>query len=135
MNKKIQNRHYRRLLLDEISNKHECLKLLNEQLENETNILNDSRTWTKGICIRYSINTPIISYVKNIQQTHNKKFDSLCKKKQQDDGIKKNFNITNFVKWWIPSFTLWIKRRTCNILKRDRHPCKSKIDLGSNQQK
>ena len=56
----------------------------------ETNILYDSTTLMKGICIRHSINIIIISYVKNIQQTHNKKFDSLCKKKQQEDGIKEN---------------------------------------------
>ena len=49
MNKKIQNRYYRRLLLDEISNKCNGLKLLNKQLEMETNILNDSSTWMKGI--------------------------------------------------------------------------------------
>ena len=78
MDKKIRNRCYRRLLLDEISNKPKRLKLLNKQLEMETNILNGSATWMKGICIRYSINFTIISYVKNIQQTHNKKFDSLC---------------------------------------------------------
>ena len=44
----------------------------------ENNILNGSATWMKGMCIRYSINFTVISYVKNIQQTHNKKFDSLC---------------------------------------------------------
>ena len=102
MDKKIQNRYYRCLLLDEVSNKHKRIKLLTKELEMETSILNDSTTWMKGICIRYNINIAIISYVKNIQQTHNKKFDSLCKKKQQEDGIKENpnleLNITNFVK-------------------------------------
>ena len=66
MDKKIQNRYYRRLLLDEISNKHKGLKLLNKQLENETNILNDSTTWMKRLSIRYSINIAIISYVKKM---------------------------------------------------------------------
>ena len=60
----------------------------------ETNVLNNSTTLMKGICICYSINIAIISYVKNIQQTHNKKFESLSKKKQQKDGIKENPNIT-----------------------------------------
>ena len=69
----------------------------------ETNILNDSTTWMKGICICYSINIAIISYVKNIQQTHNKKFDSLSKKKQQEDGIKENPNNTI---WNLTSRTL-----------------------------
>ena len=55
MDKKMRNKYYRRLLLDEISNKHKRLKLLNKQLEMETNISNDSTTWMKGICIRYSI--------------------------------------------------------------------------------
>ena len=58
----------------------------------ETNILNDSTTWMKGTCICYSINIAIISYVKNIQQSHNKKFDSLSKKKQKEDGIEENPN-------------------------------------------
>ena len=47
MDEKIQNRYYMHLLLNEISNKHKRLKLLNKQLENETNILNDSKTWKK----------------------------------------------------------------------------------------
>ena len=103
MNEKIRNRYYRRLLLHEIPNKHKCLKLLNKQLEMENNILNDSTTSMKGICICYSISIAIISYVKNIQQTHDKKFDSLCKKKQQEDGIKENPNNTI---WNLTSRTL-----------------------------
>ena len=47
MDEKIQNRYYVHLLLNEILNKHKRLKLLNKQLENETNILNDSKTWMK----------------------------------------------------------------------------------------
>ena len=48
----------------------------------------------KGICICYSIIIAIISYVKNIQQTHDNIFNSFCKNKQQEDGIKKNANNT-----------------------------------------
>ena len=103
MDKKIQNRYYRLLLLDEISNKYKRLKLLTKRLELETNILNDSPTWMKGICIRQSINIAIISYVLNNQQTHNKKFDSLFKKKQQEDGIKEN---PNNIIWNLTSQTL-----------------------------
>ena len=44
MDKKIRKRYYRRLLLDEISNKRKRLKLLNKQLELETNLLDDSTT-------------------------------------------------------------------------------------------
>ena len=62
----------------------------------ETNILNDSTTLMKVICICYSINITTISYVNNIQQTHNKKFDSLFKKKQQEDRIKGNPNNTTW---------------------------------------
>ena len=47
MNHKIRKRYYRRLLLDEISYKHNRLKLLTKELEMETNILNDSTTWRK----------------------------------------------------------------------------------------
>ena len=103
MDKKIRNRYYRLLLLDEISNKYKRLKLLTKRLELESNILNDSPTWMKGICIRQSINIAIISYVLNNQQTHNKKFDSLCKKKQQEDGIKEN---PNNIIWNLTSQTL-----------------------------
>ena len=39
----------------------------------------------------------------NNQQTHNKKFDSLCKKKQQEDGIKEN---PNNIIWNLTSQTL-----------------------------
>ena len=38
MDKNIRKRYYRRLLLDEISNKLKRLKLLNKQLELETNL-------------------------------------------------------------------------------------------------
>ena len=44
MDKKIRKRYYRRLLLDEISNKRKRLKLLNKQLELETNLSDDSTT-------------------------------------------------------------------------------------------
>ena len=47
MNQKIRKRYYRRLLLDEISYKHNRLKLLTKELEMETNILNDSTTCMK----------------------------------------------------------------------------------------
>ena len=95
MDKKIRNRYYRRLLLDEVSNKQKRLKLSNRQLKNETNLLNDTTTWMKGVCICCSINLAIICYFKNIQQTHSKKFDFLWKKKQQEDIIEENL-ITPF---------------------------------------
>ena len=60
MDKKIRNRYYRRLLLDEVSNKQKRLKLSNRQLKNETNLLNDTTTWMKGVCICCSINLAII---------------------------------------------------------------------------
>ena len=103
MDRKIRNRYNRRLLLDKISNKYKRLKLLTKQLEMETNILNDSTTWMKGICILYSINITIISYVKKNSETPNKKLDSLCKKKQKEDGIKENLNNTI---WDLTSRTL-----------------------------
>ena len=103
MNKNIENRFYRRLPLDDILDRHKRLKLLNKQLKMESNILNDTKTWMKGICRRYSINIVIISQVKKIQQIHNKKFDSSCKKKQQEDGVKENPNNTI---WNLTSRTL-----------------------------
>ena len=103
MDRKIRNRYNRRLLLDKISNKYKRLKLLTKQLEMETNILNDSTIWMKGICILYSINITIISYVKKNSETPNKKLDSLCKKKQKEDGIKENLNNTI---WDLTSRTL-----------------------------
>ena len=74
----------------------------------------------------------------NIKQIHNKKFDSLCKKTQQEDGTKENpnntiWNLTSqLVKWWIPSFKLWTKPWTANSSKRHRHSSKCKNDLGLN---
>ena len=91
MDEKIQNRYYMHLLLNEISNKHKRLKLLNKQLENETNILNDSKTWKKQ---------------KLGRSIHNKKFDSLCKKKQQEDVMKEN-----------PSNTIWnLNHKLCQMM-------------------
>ena len=63
MNKKVRNRYHRRLLLDEISNKHKRLKSLNKQLANETDTLNSNVTWMTSICINYSINIIITKYI------------------------------------------------------------------------
>ena len=78
MDKKMRNRYYRLLLLDEISNMQKRLKLLTKLLETKANILNDSTTWMKGICIQYSINIVIISYVKNIRKSIRKNLMHYC---------------------------------------------------------
>ena len=49
--RKHRNRYQRRLLLDEIANKHKDLKQLNKQLDYETNILNNKVTWMKRFAI------------------------------------------------------------------------------------
>ena len=78
MDKKMRNRYYRLLLLDEISNMQKRLKLLTKLLEMKANILNDSTTWMKGICIQYSINIVIVSYVKNIHKSIRKNLTHYC---------------------------------------------------------
>ena len=44
MNKKVSIKYHRRLLLDEISNKHKRLKSLNKQLASETDTFRSSVT-------------------------------------------------------------------------------------------
>ena len=70
MEKKHRNRYYRRLLLDEISNKHKRLKQLNKQLEDDLFLLNNNATWMKSKCVVYSINILIHAYIKKKQVTH-----------------------------------------------------------------
>ena len=86
MEKKHRNRYYRRLLLDEISNKHRRLKQLNKQLDNDLYLLNNNVAWMKSKCIIYSVN--IDAYIQKTQVTHNKKLDRLFKKRQEEDGLK-----------------------------------------------
>ena len=56
MNEKIRKRYHRRLLLDEILNKHKRLKSLNKQLASESDTPKSNVTWMKSIYINYSIN-------------------------------------------------------------------------------
>ena len=62
MNKKVRIKYHKRLLLDEISNKHKRLKSLNKQLASETDTFRSSVTWMKSICVSYSINIVINKY-------------------------------------------------------------------------
>ena len=94
MEKKHRNRYYRRLLLDEISNKHIRVKQLNKQLDDDLYLLNNNNaTWMKSKCIVYSINILIDAYIKKTQITHNKKLNRLFKKKQEEDGLKETLRI------------------------------------------
>ena len=81
MEKKHRNRYYRRLLIDEISNKHIRVKQLNKQLDDDLYLLNSNAIWMKSKCIVYSINILIDACIKKTQVTHNKKLDRLFKKK------------------------------------------------------
>ena len=90
--KKHRNRYYRRLLLDEISNKHKRLKQLNKQLDDDLYLVNNNANWMKSKCIVYSINILNDAYIKKTQVTHNMKLDKLFKKKQEKDGLKETPN-------------------------------------------
>ena len=90
--KKHHNCYYRRLLLDEISNKHKRLKHLNNPLDDDLFLFNNNPTWMKRKCAAYSINILIDACIKRTQVTHNKKLDRLSKKKQEEDGLKENPN-------------------------------------------
>ena len=92
MEKKHRNHYDRRLLLDEISNKHKRLKQLSKQLDDDLYLLNNNATWMKSKCVVYSINILTDAYIKKTQVTHNKKLDRLFKKKQEEDGFKENRN-------------------------------------------
>ena len=56
MNEKIRKRYHRRLLLDEILNKHKRLKSFNKQLASESDTPKSNVTWMKSIYISYSLN-------------------------------------------------------------------------------
>ena len=94
MERKHRNRYQRRLLLDEIANKHKHLKQLNKQLDYKTNILNNKVTWMKRFAITYSINIVMNTYKSKIEATHEKKFNNLYTNKQKEEGVKENPNNT-----------------------------------------
>ena len=56
MNKRSQSKFCRKLLYDEISNKHKNLKELCKQQQKSQNLLKNIATWMKQKCITYSIN-------------------------------------------------------------------------------
>ena len=112
MEKKHCNCYYRRLLLDEISNKHKLLKQLNKQLDDDLFLLNNNATLMKSKCVVYSTNILIDAYIKKTQVTHNKKLDRLFKKKQEEDGLKEN---PNNVIWNLTSRIL--SNEECQILR------------------
>ena len=89
MEKKHCNRYYRRLLLDEISNKHKRLKQLNKKLDDDLYLLNNNGTWIKSKCIVYSINILIDAYIKKTQVTYNQKLDRLLKTKARTRWIER----------------------------------------------
>ena len=112
MEKKHRNRCYRRLLLDEISNKRKRLKQLNKKLDDDLHLLNNNGTWIKSKCIVYSINILIDAYIKKTQVTYDKKLDRLFKKKEEQDGLKEN---PNNVIWNLTSRIL--SNEECQILR------------------
>ena len=112
MEKKHRNRYYRRLLLDEISNKHKRLKQLNKQLDDDLYLVNNNATWMKSKCIVYSINILNDAYINKTQVTHNKKLEKLFNKKQEDDRLKEN---PGNVMWHLKSRIL--SNEECRILR------------------
>ena len=92
MEKEHRNCYYRRLLLDEISNKYKRLKQLNKHHDNDLYLLNNNATWMKSKCVIYSINILNDAYIKKTQVTHNIKLDRLFKKKKEEDRLKETPN-------------------------------------------
>ena len=95
MQRKHRNRYQRRRLLpDEIANKHKHLKQFNKQLDYEINILNNKVTWIKRFAVTYSINIVMNTYKSKVEATHVKKFNKLYMNKLKEEGVNKNSNNT-----------------------------------------
>ena len=67
INKTSHFKFCRKLLYDEISNKHKNLKGLKKQQQESQNLLKDVATWMKQKCITYSINCIISKYIAEVK--------------------------------------------------------------------
>ena len=95
MQRKHRNRYQRRRLLpDEIANKHKHLKQFNKQLDYEINILNNKVTWIKRFAVTYSINIVMNTYKSKVEATQVKKFNKLYMNKLKEEGVNENSNNT-----------------------------------------
>ena len=80
MNKRSRFKYCRKLLYDEISNKHNILKELRKQQQKSQNLLKNVATWMKQKCITYSINYVISKYVVEVKSCHARKYNCLLNK-------------------------------------------------------
>ena len=103
MNKRGHFKFCRKLLYDEISNKHKNLKELKKQQQESQNLLKDVATWMKQKCITYSINCIISKYIAEVKSRHARKYNCLLNKNNAENGIQSN---PNNVVWNLSSRSL-----------------------------
>ena len=89
-NERYQNAFYRRLLSDEIKEKHQKRKDLNKELLNCLENLYNSTTWMKLHIIKYSVNCYINKQMTKVKEQQNKKLDSLIAEKNIKDSLQSN---------------------------------------------
>ena len=103
MNKRGHFKFCRKLLYDEISNKHKNLKELQKQQQESQNLLKNVVTWMKQKRITYSINCIISKYVAEVTSRHARKCNCLLNKNNAENGIQSN---PNNVVWNLSSRSL-----------------------------
>ena len=94
---KHKNRFYRKILLDEISNKHRSLNEIRKQYQIAVDDLNGRLTYFKQYALKIAINRAVHKNENIIMKRHLKKFNALLHEQNKRDGLTSNPNriITN----------------------------------------
>ena len=91
------NRFYRKILLNEISNKHRSLNEICKQYKIAVDDLNGHLTYFKQYVLKIAINRAVYKNENIIMKQHLKKFNALLHERNKQDGLTSNPNriITN----------------------------------------
>ena len=91
---KTRNKHRRRVLLDEIRDKHQQLKKLRDDISAECTKLYTPMTFMKKCIVKWSIRRATEVERCLVEKRHDKKFNNLIKEKSIAEGTEENPNKT-----------------------------------------
>ena len=100
---KMKNKYRRKVLLDEIREKHNLLRNLKEEARRESDHLYADMTFMKRWMVKYSISNGTEIEKRLVTKRHEKKFSNLIDEKSKAEGTKENPNKTI---WNFSSHTL-----------------------------
>ena len=91
---KVRSKYRRKVLLDEIREKHNQLKKLKDEILKESKLLYDNMTFMKRWIVKHSIRNITEIEKRLVNKRHEKKFRNLIEEKSRTEGTKENPNKT-----------------------------------------